>query len=126
IIDELTRAFKTQGTEVNWYVMDDFLKPEAAVEKLVQPFLGAEDTVWGTKTSLQLADFYQMDALAALKPDTDFPINILIVTGAALSGWEAAAIYIDLPMNELHHRMNAGSITCLGKSAPEKSAAMYK
>lgn len=126
IIDELTLAFKTQGTEVNWYVMDDFLKPEATIEKLVQPFLGAEDSVWGTKTSLQLADFYQMDALAALKPNPDFPVNILIGTGAALSGWGAAMIYIDLPKNELQHRMNAGSITNLGKSSPEKPAAMYK
>src|SRR5690606_6631105 len=66
------------------------------------------------------------DALTALKPNPEFAINILIGAGAALSGWEAPVIYIDLPKNELQHRMNAGSITNLGKSSPEKPAAMYK
>ena len=126
IIDELTLALKTHEVEVNWCMMDDFLKPEATIDALVKPFLGADDSVWGTKTSLQLADFYQMNALATLKPNPDFPVNILIGTGAALSGWDAALIYIDLPKNELQHRMNAGSITNLGKSFAEKPAAMYK
>ncbi len=126
IVADLSREFEKQGTRVNWCFMDDFLKPEAAIEQLVQPFLGSEDSVWGTKTSLQLSDFYQMDALVNRKPNPAFSVNILIGTGAALSGWEAAMIYIDLPKNELQHRMNAGAITNLGKSSPEKPAAMYK
>src|SRR5690606_18541588 len=126
IATELTVELEKMGANVNWLFVDEFLKPESAVEQLVQPFLGSEDSVWGTKTSLTLADFYQMDALATLKPNLDFAVNILIGTGAALSGWDAPAIYIDLPKNELQHRMNAGSITNLGKPSPEKPAAMYK
>ncbi len=114
------------GARVNWYVMQDFLKPEAEIERLVKPFLGSEDSVWGTKTSLKLVDFYRQDALADLQPDPEYPVNILIGTGAALSGWDASVIYIDLPKNELQHRMNAGTITNLGKSSPEKPTAMYK
>lgn len=126
IVEALTQEFEKWGTKVNWHCMDDFLKPEAAIEQLVQPFLGTEDSVWGTKTSLQLADFYQMDALATLQPNPDFPVNILIGTGAVLSGWEAAVMYIDLPKNELQHRMHAGAIANLGRSSAEKPTAMYK
>ena len=126
IVTDLTVELEKIGAKVNWHLMDGFLRPEAAIEQLVRPFLGTEDSVWGTKTTLQLADFYQMDALATLKPDSDFPVNILIGTGAALGGWETPVVYIDLPKNELQHRMNAGAITNLGKSSPDKPAAMYK
>lgn len=126
IAEDLTREFESQGAAVNWCFMDDFLKSEEIIEKLVQPFLGTEDSVWGTKTTLQLADFYNMDAVSASRPSPDSPINILIGTGAALSGWDAAVIYIDLPKNELQHRMHAGAITNLGRSSAEKPMAMYK
>ena len=126
IVTDLTVELEKMGARVNWRLMDCFLKPEATIEQLVRPFLGAVDSVWGTKTTLQLADFYQMDALAALKPDPDFAINILIGTGAALGGWDASVIYIDLPKNELQHRMNAGAITNLGMSSAGKPVAMYK
>src|SRR5690606_9691337 len=108
------------GAGTNCYFMHDFVKPEAEIEQLVAPFLGSKDSVWGTKTSLSLADFYRWDALAELQPDSDYTVNILIGTGAALSEWDASVIYIDLPKNELQYRMNAGTITNLGKSSPEK------
>lgn len=123
---DLTVELEKRGAKVNQYQMSDFLKPEAEIEQLVQPFLGTPDSVWGTKTSLQLRDFYRWDALADVKPDPHSTVNIVIGTGAALTGWDASVIYIDLPKNELQHRMNAGSITNLGKSSPEKPAAMYK
>lgn len=126
IAADLTAELEKLGAKTNWYFMHDFLKPEADIEQLVKPFLGSEDSVWGTKTTLDLRDFYRLDALASLEPHPEHPVNILIGTGAALSGWDAAVIYIDLPKNELQHRMNAGSITNLGKSAPEKPTAMYK
>ncbi|WP_257670567.1 class I mannose-6-phosphate isomerase [Parapedobacter tibetensis] len=126
IAADLNAELEKLGAKTNWYVMDDFLKPESEIEQLVKPFLGNEDSVWGTKTTLELTDFYRRNSLAALEPDPDYAVNILIGTGAALSGWDASVIYIDLPKNELQHRMNASAITNLGKSSSEKPAAMYK
>jgi mannose-6-phosphate isomerase class I len=96
------------------------------VDTLVQPFLGAADSVWGTKCTLTLADLYQTDKLSALKPDPAFDINIVIGTGAALSGWDVPVIYIDLPKNELQFRMRAGSVTNLGANAVNEPFYMYK
>ena len=126
IAADLIAELEKLGVRANLYTMHDFLKPEAEIEQLVKPFLGDEDSVWGTKTSLNLTDFYQWNALADLEPDSAYQVNILIGTGAALCGWDASVIFIDLPKNELQHRMNAGAITNLGKSSPEKPTAMYK
>ncbi|GGG83881.1 hypothetical protein GCM10007415_16240 [Parapedobacter pyrenivorans] len=122
----LTTELERLGAQVNWFTMHDFLKPEAEIDRLVNPFLGNEDSVWGTKTSLTLADFYQLEAIAGIEPDSTYTVNVLIGPGAALCGWEASTVYVDLPKNELQHRMNAGSITNLGKATPEKATAMYK
>src|SRR5690606_13238054 len=43
IVKALTLEFEKRGTKVNWHHMDNFLKPEATTEQLVQPFLGAAD-----------------------------------------------------------------------------------
>lgn len=122
----LTAELEKRGAKVNLCLMDDFLKPEADIERLVKPYLGSNDSVWGTKTSLHLKDFYRWDALAGIRPNPDCTVNIVMGTGAALTGWDVPLIYIDLPKNELQHRMNAGAITNLGKSSPDKPAAMYK
>ncbi|MFC3199158.1 class I mannose-6-phosphate isomerase [Parapedobacter deserti] len=126
IAADLTAELEILGAKTNVHHMHDFLKPEADIEQLVKPFLGSEDSVWGTKTSLDLADFYQLDALASHNPHPGDTVNILIGTGAALCGWDASVIYIDLPKNELQHRMNASAITNLGKSVADKPTTMYK
>lgn len=122
----LATELEKLDARVNWIATYDFLKPEAEIDRLVKPFLGNADSVWGTKTTLDLKDFYRRDAFDSLEPDPTYTVNILIGTGAALCGWDASVIYVDLPKNELQHRMNAGSITNLGKSVSEKPTAMYK
>lgn len=126
IVADLNAALEKQGVKANWCFMHDFLKPEAEIDQLVNPFLGEKDSVWGTKTTLNLIDFYPLDALTNLRPLSDYTVNILIGTGAALCDWEAPIIYIDLPKNELQYRMQAGAITNLGKTDPEKPMSMYK
>lgn len=123
---DLATELEKLGAKVNWLTIYDFLKPEAEIDELVGPFLGSEDSVWGTKTTLDLKDFYQLDAFDGLGPNPAYTVNILIGAGAALCGWDASVIYVDLPKNELQHRMSAGAITNLGKSAAEKPSAMYK
>ncbi len=114
------------GVTVNWVQIKDFLKPASAIKALVQPFLGSEDSVWGTKCLLTLEDFYSIEKLAQQSPDQECDINIVVGPGAALSGWDAPVIYIDLPKNELQFRMRARSITNLGTNEVEESFYMYK
>lgn len=118
--------FRQQNIRVTWYEASAFLKPEAAIEALVRPFMGEPDSVWGKKTTLLLEDLYDMEKLRQLRPDAPHTLNILIGTGAALCGWEAPVIYFDPPKNELRYRMRAGFVTNLGAAAARPSAEMYK
>jgi len=115
-----------EGLEANWIKTEDFLKNPAEIKALVGPFLGTEESVWGTKCTLSLADLYRTEQLSAASPDKSKPINIVIGPGAALAKWDAAILYIDLPKNELQFRMRAGSINNLGADELNEHFKMYK
>ncbi|RYE27578.1 MAG: hypothetical protein EOP42_19025, partial [Sphingobacteriaceae bacterium] len=122
----LHQYFADQNLNVNWINTNKFLKPVPAIEKLVQPFLGSYDSVWGTKTTLSLLDFFESEKLNSQAADDTYDLNIIIGPGAALSNWQSALIYVDLPKNELQFRMRAGSITNLGNDQAEQPFQMYK
>ena len=121
---KLQDYFTENGLKVNWINTENFLKPANEIEKLVAPFLGELESVWGTKTTLSLNDFYDASLTRQTADDSD--INIIIGTGAVLSGWDVPVIYIDLPKNELQFRMRAGSITNLGAEQVDEPFQMYK
>jgi mannose-6-phosphate isomerase class I len=122
----LADAFAKEGLKVRWIHSDQFLKPSAEIEKLVAPFLGDRDSVWGTKTTLQIEDFFQLDKIYAIKEEAGYDCNIIIGAGAALVQWDAPIIYLDVPKNEIQYRMRAGAVTNLGMSQPDEPAHMYK
>jgi predicted NBD/HSP70 family sugar kinase/mannose-6-phosphate isomerase class I len=127
VIREQLSAFLDKGsTRVLWYETFAFEKPGKAIDEMVSPYLGEPGTVWGKKTSLFLQDFYLMDKLTQLKPDSQAGISIIIGVGAALCGWDAPVLYIDLPKNELQYRMRAGTATNIGNPSPMLPTEMYK
>lgn len=115
-----------EGLTSNWIRTGSYLKPESEVEEMVSPFLAEPDSVWGTKCTLEIKDFYELEDFSAQLPRADCEINIVIGSGAALIDWSAPVIYIDLPKNELQYRMRAGSITNLGSTRLYESYLMYK
>ncbi len=135
---ELCAALRKEGVTVLWYETSAWQKSEAAVETLVKPFLGQEGSVWGTKTTLTLADFYTKElvdwesaaaAANAGSTATANPVDTVLIlagTGAGLSRWDAPILYFDLPKNELQYRMRAGSATNLGQTGTGSSPEMYK
>ncbi|MBC7826420.1 MAG: ROK family protein [Chitinophagaceae bacterium] len=125
IQSKLDVIFKANNITVRWYETVNFLKPAVAINEMVKPFLGDTDSVWGTKTTISLKDFYDLEAIKNTIPDVECDLSIIIGTGSALSNW-GCLIYIDLPKNEIQYRMRAGSITNLGNNEIEIPAAMYK
>lgn len=121
----LQKSLNEQGFTVNWVHTSDYLKEEQEIELLVRPFLGDYASVWGTKTTLSLADFF-VDSLGMQNQHQPDSINIIIGPGAALFGWSGPVIYLDVPKNEIQFRMRAGSITNLGAIEPEDPFQMYK
>ena len=124
--EKLNAEFIKLGKNVDWKSVDTALKPEDAINLMIEPFLGGNDPIFGKRTTLNLTDFYYSARLQELKPERDADISILIGCGAALAGWDGLLIYIDLPKNELQFRARARSITNLGASNAMDIKPMYK
>lgn len=123
---DIQEKLEKRGYRINWVRTADYFKPVPEIKRITAPFLGPEDSVWGTKCTLGMADLFDMESLGRIRPSQDSDINICIGPGAALSGWDAAIAYIDLPKNELQFRMRAGAVFNLGLDTPNEPYKMYK
>jgi mannose-6-phosphate isomerase class I len=126
IKQKLEAEFGKLGLKTNWIDVSSFLKDEAVINDMVAPFLGGDDPLFGTRTTLELSDFYKTNEHNSLEPDPNYDLNIVYGPGAALSGWDGLLVYIDLPKNELQYRARAGSAYNLGASNPSTNKSTYK
>jgi len=126
LISSVRKELESRGLRINIIDTASFLRDEDLIDKMAAGFLGEKDAVWGKKTTMSLGDFFDLEALEASEADRDCAVNLVMGCGASLSGWDATIIYVDLPKNELQHRMSAGAICNLGKSAPQEQTEMYK
>lgn len=123
---ELRQELEKSGRTVKVLHIADALKQQKDIDEMVEPFLGGDDPVFGTRTTHSLEDFFDKNKLSELEPDISADINILIGPGAALAGWDGLLVYVDLPKNELQFRARAGSVSNLGVQQPEGPKTMYK
>jgi mannose-6-phosphate isomerase class I len=122
----LATELEQRGVSVKWTYLTEKMKTSAAIEKLVQPFLGEDESVWGTKCKLDVTDFFHKEQLDNVHIDDAHDINIAIGIGAALLEWDAPIIYLEIPRNEIQYRFRADALTNFGSGHTESQAAMYK
>lgn len=122
----LNAALQAQGVQVAWVDVGQALKPVETLEAMIAPFLGGDDPIFGTRFTGTLADFFDLEKLARLRPDPAAPLTILYGPGAALAGWEGLLVYVDTPKNEIQFRSRAWCLTNLGTGAPVDPKLMYK
>lgn len=122
----LAQEFDRLNVRVKWINITDSMKPEQEIESLVTPYLGKEDSVWGTKCKLDLIDFFDISALDSVLPDQEYDLNVVFGTGSGLLSWDASLVYLDVPKNEIQYRFRAGSMGNLGTSQLSAPTEMYK
>jgi mannose-6-phosphate isomerase class I len=124
--EQLQHSFNISGTSVNWIDVSGAVKQAKEIDEMISPFLGGDDPLFGSRTTLKLADFFDFQKIGALNPDPAFDLNIIYGTGASLTGISGLLVYIDLPKNELQFRARAKSITNLGANMADEIKPMYK
>ena len=123
---ELAACLQTAGIKACWQNVRTAMLPSAEIEHRIEPFLGGDDPLFGTRCTLDLHDLFDSAKLENLQPDPGAALNIIYGVGASLAGWSGCLIYIDLPKNEMQYRARKGLITNLGNDRSAHPKAMYK
>jgi len=118
--------FDKNAISVNWIDVTSALLPTSEIDELIKPFLGGDDPLFGTRTTLQFVDFFDKERLENLTPDYRFDVNVFYGPGAALASATGFLVYVDLPKNEMQFRARAQSITNIGATAADAIKPMYK
>ncbi|CAL1517183.1 class I mannose-6-phosphate isomerase [Chitinophaga sp. MM2321] len=122
----LAQQFNLLGLKVTWHYTAALQKDAASIQQLVAPFTGSEGDVWGTKCTLDITAFFDMEKLSSLPFDQTADLNIVIGTGATLTHPHAPLVYLDIPKNELQYRMRAGTANNFGSNRKDTATATYK
>ncbi len=112
------------GVQTEWLAIDNALHEADAIGRLVRPFLGGDDPLWGTRFTGTIDDFFDKDKIQRIVPSVNASLSILYGTGASLGGWHGYLVYVDLPKNEIQYRARAGCATNLASDRilPPKEA----
>ncbi|MDI3318342.1 class I mannose-6-phosphate isomerase [Pinibacter soli] len=122
----LQQNFAGMPYKVKWIDVEEYMKSTDEIQKMVAPFLGTPGSVWGTKATLELQQFFQMEKLKDVQPDENYDITIAYGTGASLLTWNVPVVFLDVPKNEIQYRMRASEVGNLGTDMICKSSEMYK
>ncbi|GHT66535.1 hypothetical protein FACS189452_02600 [Bacteroidia bacterium] len=126
LVADLSNTDALREKKVRWFCTDAAMKSPEEIGKMIAPYMGESDSIFGKITDLCLQNWFCGDKLSLMQPDKEADINVLIGCGAALAGWNGGLIYVDLPKNELQFRMRAGTAFNLGCKAGSDSRTMYK
>lgn len=125
--EQLDGALRALGVVPRWRPVEAALLPPEQIERLVAPWLGGSDPLWGTRWTGSPVDFFDRHELRALaEPDPQADLDIVYGVGAALVGCEGLLVYCDVPKNEIQFRARAGLPVNVGLTDPLPPKPSYK
>ena len=126
VVTQLSKLFVEKGKKVHSYSIQQCLKSEEEISRMISPFLGGDDPIFGKRTNLSLIDYFEPEKLKKIDLEITSDIHIIYGCGSNLAEIQGLLVYFDLPKNELQYRMRSHSITNLGFEKPKDPKLMYK
>jgi mannose-6-phosphate isomerase class I len=119
----LEKKYRVRAMWINTF---DFQRPENDTDRLIAPFLGGDDPLFGKRAALSLADFFIPEKPVIEEPVNTYDTVIYYGIGASLFSEKGLLVYLDLPKNEIQFRSRAGWVKNLGAHKTDDPKKMYK
>jgi hypothetical protein len=125
VLGQLTRGLP------GWQVVkaSSALKPPDAIDRMVAPYLGGDDPIFGYYSGLKLREFFDEDRRGELRNQVARAAGPVLVygTGATLCCDPDVIVYADMPRWEGQLRQRRNEVSNLGVSNAElKASLQYK
>ena len=122
---QLQNALEQLGIDAYFQFVEDCFLHSAEIDRLIAPFFGGNDPLFGFRFPGSLSEFFDHERLLDLRADSA-SVNILYGSGADLAGWDGLLFYVDVPKNEIQFRARSKSVKNLGASEALEAKAAYK
>jgi len=128
--EEISTALAHVLGDALWIPAREAMLPAAEVDRLIAPYLGGEDPLFGYLSHLQLDEFFVPEKRAALRATLETSTRPVVVIGpgaALLAPKPSILVYADLPRWEAQQRQRRGAIANLGSDNRSlKASLQYK
>jgi hypothetical protein len=128
--EEIGEALRAARLDIELIDMRGALLPEKEIERLIAPFTGGDDPLFGFVSNLSLRSFFELHRLKEIQEQASSASSPLVLLGAGafLAAPDGALqVYADLPRWEIQQRQRRGEIANLGSSdTSAKASLQYK
>ena len=116
--EELIAAIKTQlRPDAFINLFEEAFRPAHEIDKIVAPYLGGDDPIFGFMSRLQVVDFLdpeKMEGVRRKSVQTGSGLTVVYGTGAVLCCDPDLVVYADMPRWEEQLRQRRGEVDNLG------------
>lgn len=128
-IDEIIAALRPRLQASRWILSQEVFKPEPEIDRMLAPYLGGDDPIFGVLCPLTLGEFFDENQVSVLYRCLQSATGTVVVIGPGASLCAAAdtVIYADLPRWEGQLRQRRGEVGNLGAANRGlKASLQYK
>jgi mannose-6-phosphate isomerase class I len=126
IRERLESELRQMDLTINWVNTEDLFRSESEIDQLIGSFMGERESIFGSRATIELSDYFDQSKLNDIKISSAADINIIYGAGAQLVGLKGTLVYIDLPKNELQFRARANFARNLGTDQVFDMRTTYK
>ena len=128
--EEIAQALRDSFEQALWIAAREAMLPPAAIDRLVAPYLGGDDPIFGYLTRLSFEDFFSRERVSELRgaiARADRPVVVFGPGASVLVPEPSVLVYADLPRWEGQLRQRRNEVANLGVANHSQSASLqYK